>query len=85
MSRRRASSTRASSALPARTRLSSALEALARTDRLVLSLLLLEGLSSLEIAGVLQLTTREVEERRVAALTTVTRELGEPTAERRAA
>ena len=71
--------------LPARVRLSAALEALTETDRLVLSLHLLEGLHTLEIAGALHLTVREVEQRRVAALTTVARGLGEPDSQRRAA
>ncbi len=71
--------------LPPRVRLLAALEALPETDRLVLSLYLLERLSSLEIAGALRLTTREVEQRRVAALTSVARELGGPSSLRRAA
>lgn len=57
-------------------RLATALDSLAETDRVVLSLYLLEGLSVLEIAGTLKLTTREVEQRRVAALATIARELG---------
>ncbi len=71
--------------LPVRVRLMAALDALPETDRLVLSLYLLEGLSPLEIAGALRLTSGVVEQRRVAALTTVARELGGPSSLRRAA
>jgi DNA-directed RNA polymerase specialized sigma24 family protein len=60
----------------ARARIAAALAALAGTDRLVLTLHLLEGLSALEIAGALQLKTREVEQRRRAALAAIARELG---------
>jgi DNA-directed RNA polymerase specialized sigma24 family protein len=76
---------RAVRALPPRIRLSAALEALPEIDRLVLSLVLLEGLSVLEVAGALKLPAREVEQRRTSALLAVARELGEPVARRRAA
>jgi DNA-directed RNA polymerase specialized sigma24 family protein len=65
---------RAVRALP-RARVATALAALAETDRLVLALDLLEGLTVLEIAGALKLKVREVEQRRVAALAAVTRAL----------
>lgn len=69
-------------ALPDRARLAAALDALAETDRLVLSLHLLEGMSALEIAGTLRLRAREVEQRRRAALTAIARELGAGAARR---
>jgi DNA-directed RNA polymerase specialized sigma24 family protein len=68
-----------------RTQLATALESLPDLDRLVLSLYLLEGLSVLEIAGALKLTTREVEQLRVAALATIAKGLGKDVNGRRAA
>jgi DNA-directed RNA polymerase specialized sigma24 family protein len=61
--------------LPTRVRLAAAIEALPETDRLVLTLRLLEGLSSLETAGALRVTAREVEQRMTAALDLLSQEL----------
>lgn len=71
--------------LPPRVRLAAALEALPETDRLVLSLRLLEGLSSLETAGALRISVNEVEKRMSAATARLTLELGAQPGERRAA
>lgn len=71
--------------LPARVRLAAALEALPEADRLVLSLRLLEGLSTLETAGATRLTAREVEKRMATALLLLARELGGAAALKRAA
>lgn len=60
----------------ARVRLAATLAALAETDRLILSLHLLEGLTVLEIAGTLKLKTHEVEHRRRTALAAIARKLG---------
>lgn len=63
-------------AAEARKRLAAALEALPELDRLVLSLRLLDGLSVLEAAGALQVTTHEVERRMEAASRALSRQLG---------
>ena len=73
------------SRLPMRIRVAAALEALPERDRQVLVLRLLEGLSSLEAAGTLQLTRRECELRYRLALTHLAREAGVRPAQRRAA
>ncbi len=66
-------------------RVVTALEALSDMDRLVLSLYLLEGLSTIEIAGALKLTTRGVEQHRRSALAAIARGLGSDVPQRRAA
>ncbi|MEY4070625.1 MAG: hypothetical protein RL721_1239 [Candidatus Eisenbacteria bacterium] len=71
--------------LPVRVRLAAAIEALPETDRLVLSLRLLEGLSVAETAAALKLDRREVERRTDASLGLLGRELGVETTLRRAA
>ena len=68
-----------------RTGIATALDSLPDMDRLVLSLYLLEGLSTLEIAGALKLTTREVEQYRKSALAAIARGLGSQVSERKAA
>jgi DNA-directed RNA polymerase specialized sigma24 family protein len=60
----------------ARKRLADALGALPELDRLVLSLRLLEGLSALEAAGALHVTTREVERRTLSVSRVLARQLG---------
>ena len=69
----------------ARKRLTAALAVLPELDRLVLSLRLLEGLSALEAAGALQVTTREVERRTLSASRELSRQLGIRRAARRVA
>ena len=68
-----------------RRRLAVALGALPETDRLILSLRLLEGLSALEAAGALRITMREVERRTLSATRVLSRELGIRRAARRVA
>lgn len=72
-------------ALPLRVRLAAALEALPETDRRVLTLRLLEGLSASETAGALNLRRADVERRTTLALTNLSTELGVRTPMRRAA
>ena len=62
--------------LPLRVRLAAAIERLPESHRLVLALRLLDGLSTLEAAGALKLTARDVESRFASALETLTGELG---------
>lgn len=71
--------------LPERVRMAAAIEALPETDRLVLTLCLLEGLTLLEAAGTLQLTVRETERRMTTAMEALTLEMGVRTTLRRAA
>ncbi|MEQ1834031.1 MAG: sigma factor-like helix-turn-helix DNA-binding protein [Candidatus Eisenbacteria bacterium] len=71
--------------LPERVRMAAALEALNETDRLVLTLCLIEGLTLLEAAGALQLTVREAERRMTTAMEALTLEMGVRTTLRRAA
>ncbi len=70
---------------PTREQVAAALAALPELERVVLSLQLLEGLTTLEAAGALRLTTREVERRASMALRLLSRELGLRSALRRAA
>ncbi len=65
--------------------MAAAIEALPETDRLVLTLCLLEGLTLLEAAGTLQLTVRETERRMTTAMEALTLEMGVRTTLRRAA
>lgn len=65
--------------------MAAAIEALPETDRLVLTLCLLEGLTLLEAAGALQLTVRETERRMTTAMEALTLEMGVRTTLRRAA
>jgi DNA-directed RNA polymerase specialized sigma24 family protein len=65
--------------LPARIRVSAAIEKLADRERQVLSLLLLERLTPLEAAGALRMTVRQVEASFALAVET----LGEESAVRR--
>ena len=69
--------------LPLRVRLATAIERLPESQRLVLALRLMDGLSSIEAAGALQLPTREVDSRFALALESIAGELG--AASRRAA
>jgi DNA-directed RNA polymerase specialized sigma24 family protein len=69
----------------ARRHLAVALGALPELDRQVLSLRLLDGLTLLEAAGALRLTTREVERRTESAMRVLSRELGIRRAARRVA
>lgn len=62
--------------LPFRVRLAAAIERLPESQRLVLAMRLLDGLSTIEAAGALKLTTREVDARYAAALETLAGELG---------
>lgn len=71
--------------LPLRVRLAAALEALPETDRRVLTLRLLEGLSAVETAGALKLRRADVERRTTMALEGLSNELGIRTPMRRAA
>lgn len=71
--------------LPERVLVAAALEALPESDRLVLTLCLLEGLSTLEAAGALQVGEREVEQRMATAMEALTLELGVRSTLRRAA
>ena len=64
--------------LPLRVRLAAAIERLPDAQRLVLALRLLDGLSTLEAAGALKLSAREVEARFTAALEVIADELGGP-------
>ena len=61
--------------LPTRVRLAAAIEALPETDRLVLSLRLLDGLSMVEAAGALRLSASEIDKRTTAALLALSQEL----------
>ena len=61
--------------LPLRVRLAAAIERLPETQRLVLALRLLDGLSTIEAAGALKLTTRDIESRYTTALETLASEL----------
>ena len=70
---------------PTREHVAVALAALPELDRIVLSLQLLEGLTTLEAAGALRLTTHDVEKRTAAALRLLSRQLGVRPALRRAA
>ena len=70
---------------PTREHVAAALETLPELDRVVLSLRLLEGLSTLEAAGALRVTTHEVEKRTATALRLLSRELGVRPGLRRAA
>ena len=69
--------------LPLRVRLSAAIERLPESQRLVLALRLLDGLSAIETAGALKLTSREVDSRLALALEALAEEMG--SARRRAA
>ena len=69
----------------ARVRLAAAIAALPEQDRLALSLRLLEGLSTLEIAGALRVPAAEVERRLAAALKALAGEVPGPAASRRVA
>ena len=71
--------------LPLRVRLAAALEALPETDRRVLTLRLLEGLSVVEVAGALNLRRADVERRTTMVLESLSNELGIRTPMRRAA
>jgi DNA-directed RNA polymerase specialized sigma24 family protein len=71
--------------LPERARLAAALEALPEMDRLVLSLRLIEGLSTLETAGALRVKADEVEKRMASALLKLSPQTGVRPASRRAA
>ena len=62
--------------LPLRVRLAAAIEALPDSQRLVMALCLLDGLSTVEAAGALKLTAHDVESRLAAALETLAGELG---------
>ena len=62
-----------------------ALQALPDLDRVVLALQLLDGLTPLEVAGALRVTTLEVEKRTATAMRVLSRELGVRPALRRAA
>ena len=62
--------------LPRRVRLAAAIQRLPETQRLVLALRLLDGLSTLETAGALKLTVRDVESRYTTALETLASKLG---------
>jgi len=62
--------------LPLRVRLAAAIERLPESERLVVALRVLDGLSAIEAAGALKLTTREVESRLASALETLAGELG---------
>ena len=70
---------------PTREQIVAAIDVLPELERLVLSLQLLEGLTPLEAAGALRLTTHEVEKRMATALRLLSRELGVRPALRRAA
>lgn len=67
---------RAVGRLPLRVRLAAAIERLPETQRRVLALRLLDGLSTLETAGALKLTALDVESRFTAALETLASEIG---------
>ncbi len=71
--------------LPERVRMAAALEALPETDRLVLTLCLIEGLSLLEAAGALKLSVRETEQRMSTAMESLALEMGVRSTLRRAA
>jgi DNA-directed RNA polymerase specialized sigma24 family protein len=71
--------------LPVRVRLAAAIEALPEADRLVLSLRLLEGLSTAEAAGALRVSARELEQRMSNALDALIQEIGPGSSQRRAA
>lgn len=73
------------SRLPERVRLAAAIEALPERDRQVLVLRLVEGLTTLEAAGAMKITVRELEHRYTSALLVLARELGFRPAQRRAA
>lgn len=62
--------------LPLRIRLAAAIERLPESQRLVLALRLMDGLSPIEAAGALQLTTGEVDSRFDLALESIADELG---------
>ena len=62
--------------LPLRVRLAAAIERLPESQRLVVALRVLDGLSTVEAAGALKLTAREVESHLAAALETLAGELG---------
>ena len=64
--------------LPLRVRLAAALERLPESQRLVLALRLIDGLSPVEAGGALHLSAREVESRLSVALESVAAELGTP-------
>ena len=69
----------------ARVRVAAALEALPEQDRLLLSMRLLEGLTTLESAGALRMTTAEVERRTALALRVLSRQIMADSQQRRAA
>lgn len=71
--------------LPERVRMAAAIEALPETDRLVLTLCLLEGLSSLEASGALQTSVADIEQRLSAAMESLTLEMSVRSTLRRAA
>lgn len=71
--------------LPARVRLAAAIESLPETERLVLSLRLLEGLSPIEAAGALKLEVREVELHMNSAMEVLCQDMGVRAPLRRAA
>ena len=62
--------------LPLRVRLAAAIERLPEAQRLVLALRLMDGLSPIEAAGALHLSTREVDSRFALALESIADELG---------
>jgi len=62
--------------LPLRVRLAAAIERLPEAQRMVLALRLLDGLSTIEAAGALKLTARDVESRFASALESLAGELG---------
>ncbi len=71
--------------LPERVRMAAAIEALPETDRLVLTLCLLEGLSPLEASGALQTSVADIEQRLSAAMESLTLEMSVRSTLRRAA
>ena len=62
--------------LPLRVRLAAAIERLPESQRLLLALRLVDGLSPVEAAGALKTTARDVESRFASALETLADELG---------
>jgi DNA-directed RNA polymerase specialized sigma24 family protein len=62
--------------LPLRVRLAAAIERLPESQRLVMALCLLDGLTTIEAAGALKLSTKEVESRLSSALETLAGDLG---------
>jgi DNA-directed RNA polymerase specialized sigma24 family protein len=62
--------------LPLRVRLAAAIERLPEPQRLVLALRLLDGLTTVEAAGTLKLSAREVESRLSTALASIADDVG---------